>query len=66
MVAAEQRSLVNGGLRDVLIILAIALMAVLIDYAIGALVRKTSMDRRQVSTLRTATRRHAADCRWCF
>jgi small-conductance mechanosensitive channel len=56
MVAAEQRSLVNGGLRGVLVILAIAIIAVLIDYAIGALVRKTSMDRRQVGTLRTATR----------
>jgi hypothetical protein len=56
MVAAEQRSLVNGGLRGVLVILAIAIIAVLIDYAIGALVRKTSMDRGQVATLRTATR----------
>jgi small-conductance mechanosensitive channel len=56
MVAAEQRSLVNGGLRGILVILAIAIIAVLIDYAIGALVRKTSMDRRQVGTLRTATR----------
>jgi len=56
VVAAEQRTLVNGGLSDVLIILAIALIAVVIDYAIGALVRKTSMDRRQVAALRTATR----------
>jgi small-conductance mechanosensitive channel len=56
VVAAEQRSLVNGALRGVLLILAIAIIAVLIDYAIGALVRKTSMDRRQVATLRTATR----------
>lgn len=56
MVAAEQRFLVNGGLRGVLVILAIAIIAVLIDYAIGALVRKTSMDRRQVATLRAATR----------
>src|SRR5580704_3915190 len=56
VVAAEQRSLVNGALRGVLVILAIAFIAVLIDYAIGALVRKTSMDRRQVATLRTVTR----------
>jgi small-conductance mechanosensitive channel len=56
VVAAEQRSLVNGGLRDILVILAIALFALLIDFAIGALVRRTSMDRRQVATLRTATR----------
>jgi len=56
VVAAEQRSLVNGGLRDILVILTIALFALLIDFAIGALVRRTSMDRRQVATLRTATR----------
>jgi small-conductance mechanosensitive channel len=55
-VAAEQRSLVNGALRGVLVILAIAFIAVLIDYAIGAIIRKTSMDRRQVATLRTVTR----------
>jgi small-conductance mechanosensitive channel len=56
IVAAEQRSFINGGLRGVLVILVIAIIAVLIDYAIGALVRKTSMDRRQVATLRTVTR----------
>ncbi len=56
VVAAEQRTLVNGGLSDVLVILAIAIIAVVIDYAIGAFVRKTSMDRRQVAALRTATR----------
>lgn len=55
-VAAEQRSLVNGALRGVLVILVIAFIAVLIDYAIGAIIRKTSMDRRQVATLRTVTR----------
>ena len=56
VVAAEQRSLVNGALRGVLVILAITFIAVLIDYAIGAIIRKTSMDRRQVATLRTVTR----------
>jgi small-conductance mechanosensitive channel len=56
VVAAEQRSLVNGALRGVLVILAIIIIAVLIDYAIGAIIRKTSMDRRQVATLRTVTR----------
>src|SRR5579862_9372235 len=56
IVAAEQRSFINGGLRGVLVILVIAIIAVLIDYAIGAVVRKTSMDRRQVATLRTVTR----------
>jgi len=56
VVAAEQRSLVNGALRGILVILAIIIIAVLIDYAIGAIIRKTSMDRRQVATLRTVTR----------
>jgi small-conductance mechanosensitive channel len=56
VVAAEQRSLINGGLWDVLIILGIAIVALLIDFAIGALVRRMSMDRRQIATLHTATR----------
>jgi small-conductance mechanosensitive channel len=56
VVAAEQRSLVNGGLRGVLVILAIAIIALFIDYGIGSVVGKMSMDRRQVETLRTATR----------
>jgi len=56
VVAGEQRALVNGGLRDVLVILAIAILALVIDYGIGSLVGKMSMDRRQVGTLHTATR----------
>jgi small-conductance mechanosensitive channel len=56
VVAAEQRALVSGALRGVLLILAIAIVALFIDFGIGSLVGKMSMDRRQVATLRTATR----------
>jgi len=56
VVAAEQRSQVNRGLRGVLIILAIALIALFIDDWIERLVAKMSMERRQVATLRSTTR----------
>ena len=56
VVAAEQRALVQGALRGVLLILAIAIIALFIDFGIGSLVGKMSMDRRQVATLQTATR----------
>ena len=55
VVAAEQRSLVNGGLRGVLVILTIAIIGLFIDDWIANVLRKMSMDRRQVETLRTAT-----------
>lgn len=55
VVAAEQRSLVNGGLRGVLLILAIAIIGLFVDGWIGSLLGKLSMDRRQVETLRTVT-----------
>ena len=56
VVAAEQRVQVNRGLRGVLVILAIALIALFVDDWIERLVGKMSMDRRQVETLRSATR----------
>jgi small-conductance mechanosensitive channel len=56
VVAAEQRSVVNGGLRDVLVIQAIAIIGLFIDGWIERLLAKMSMDRRQVETLRTVTR----------
>lgn len=55
-VAAEQRSVVNGGLRGVLLILAIAIVGLFVDGWIERLLGKMSMDRRQVETLRTVTR----------
>jgi small-conductance mechanosensitive channel len=56
IVAMEQRALVNGALRGVLVILAIAIMGLFVDDWIGSLLAKMSMDRRQTETLRTATR----------
>jgi small-conductance mechanosensitive channel len=55
VVAAEQRSLVNGGLRGVLLILAIAIIGLFVNDWVGSLLGKLSMDRRQVETLRTVT-----------
>ncbi len=56
IVAMEQRALINGALRGVLVILAIAIMGLFVDDWIGSLLAKMSMDRRQTETLRTATR----------
>lgn len=56
VVAAEQRLQVNRGLRGILIILVIALIALFIDDWIERLVAKMSMERRQVATLRSTTR----------
>jgi small-conductance mechanosensitive channel len=55
VVASEQRSIVNGGLRSVLVILAIAIIGLFVDDWMGRLLGKLSMDRRQVETLRTVT-----------
>ena len=55
VVAAEQRSIVNGGLRGVLVILVIAILGLFVDDWIGGLLGKLSMERRQVETLRTVT-----------
>jgi small-conductance mechanosensitive channel len=55
VVAGQQRSLVNGALRGVVVILAIAIIGLFIDDWIASVLGKMSMDRRQVETLRTAT-----------
>lgn len=55
VVAAEQRSIVNGGLRGVLLILAIAIIGLFVDDWIGGLLGKLSMERRQLETLHTVT-----------
>ena len=55
-VAAEQRTVLNFALRGFVVILAIALAGLFVDGWIEALLRKMSMDRRQVETLRTVTR----------
>jgi small-conductance mechanosensitive channel len=55
-VSTEQRSVLNGALRGLLIILAIAIVGLFVDGWIESLLGKMSMDRRQVETLRTVTR----------
>lgn len=56
VVASEQREVLNGALRGGLIILAIAIVGLFIDGWIEGLLRKMSMDRRQIGTLRMVTR----------
>jgi small-conductance mechanosensitive channel len=56
VVAARQRATINGGLRGVLIILVIAMILLFFDRWLEELLGRTSLDRRQVETLRTVTR----------
>ncbi len=56
LVAAQQRTIVNHSLRGVAIILAIALFGLFFDGWIARLLVRTSLDRRQVETLRAVTR----------
>jgi small-conductance mechanosensitive channel len=56
VVAGLQRTVVNQALRGVAIILAIALVALFFEGWIGSLLGRTSLDRRQVETLRAVTR----------
>jgi small-conductance mechanosensitive channel len=55
VVAAEQRSLVNGGLRGLVVILGIAIIGLFVRDWVDRLFGKMSKDRRQVETARTAT-----------
>ena len=56
IVAGKQRTVVNYALRGTAVILLIALIGLFFDGWIESLLRKMSMDRRQVETLRTVTR----------
>jgi small-conductance mechanosensitive channel len=56
IVAGKQRSVVNRMLRGIAIILVIALIGLFFEGWIEKVLGKTSMDRRQVETLRTVTR----------
>jgi small-conductance mechanosensitive channel len=56
VVAAKQRSVLNGVLKSLAIILAIALIGLFIDGWIANLLARTKLDRRQLETLRSATR----------
>ncbi len=56
LVVAQQRIVVNHSLRGVAIILGIALFGLFFDGWIARLLVRTSLDRRQVETLRAVTR----------
>jgi small-conductance mechanosensitive channel len=56
VVATEQRAMLNLALRSISIILAIALVGLFVDGWIEILLGRTSLDRRQVETLRAVTR----------
>ena len=56
IVAGKQRAVVNHALRGIAVILVIALIGLFFDGWIESLLKKMSMDRRQVETLRTVTR----------
>jgi hypothetical protein len=56
VVASEQRAEVNGALRGVLVILAIAIIGLLLDHWLKRILGNMSIERRRVATLRSATR----------
>ena len=56
VVAAHQRTVINYALRGVVIILAIALVGLFFDGWIGSLLKRTSLDRRQLDTLHAVVR----------
>jgi small-conductance mechanosensitive channel len=56
VLAAEQRAVLHLVWRNISIILAIALVALFFDGWIGKLLGRTSLDRRQVETLRAVAR----------
>lgn len=56
VVAAQQRIVLNHALRGIAIILGIALVGLFFDDWIASLLGRTSLDRRQVETLRGVTR----------
>ena len=56
VVAAEQRTVLNSALGNISIILIITLIGLFFDGWIEKLLGRTSLDRRQVETLRAVTR----------
>jgi small-conductance mechanosensitive channel len=56
VVAAKQRAVLNRGMIGITIILAILLIGIFFDGWLERLLGKTSLDRRQVETLRAVTR----------
>ncbi len=53
VVAARQRTLVNRGLRGVLMILAIAIVAIYFGTVLDKILNRLTMDRRQLQSLHT-------------
>ena len=53
VVAAKQRTLVNRGLRGVLIILMIAIVAIYFGSVLDKVLKRLTMDRRQMQSLNT-------------
>ena len=56
VVAAKQRMLLNAMLKSVAVILLIALVGLFIDGWIAGVLARTKLDRRQLETMRSATR----------
>ena len=56
VVAAHQRTVINYALRGIVVILAIALIGLFFDGWIGSLLKRTSLDRRQLDTLHAVVR----------
>jgi small-conductance mechanosensitive channel len=56
LVASQQRAVLNRALRGIAIILAVSLVGLFFDGWIATILRRTSLDRRQVETLRGVTR----------
>ena len=56
LVAAKQRAVLHSGMIGIAVILAILLVGVFFDGWLEHLLGKTSLDRRQVETLRAVTR----------
>src|SRR6266849_5035088 len=65
-VAAKQRAVVHGALTGLAIILAILLIGIFFDSWLEQLLGKTSLDRRQVETMRTVTRVSVQICAVLF
>jgi small-conductance mechanosensitive channel len=65
-VAARQKAVVHGALIGLAIILGILLLGVFFDSWLERLLGKTSLDRRQVETMRTLTRVSVQICAVLF
>jgi small-conductance mechanosensitive channel len=65
-VAAKQRAVLHGALNGICFILGILLIGIFFDSWLERLLGKTSLDRRQVETMRTVTRVSVQICAVLF